>query len=493
MSPLSGDRERGGDVLVAPATPPGASALAVVRLTGPSGATREVARRLAPDFPAEPPPRRALLLRLVDAEGRPLDRGVVLFWAAPHSPTGEEVVEFFCHGSPGVVSGLVDAARRAGARPAERGEFTRRALANGKLDLAEAEGLAALARAESRGAARRALGLVEGALSARVGAARERALDALASLEAALDFAEDVPPEEASRAGREIAAVGEDLASLARAARGAGERRPVVAILGRPNAGKSTLFNALLGSDRAIVTATPGTTRDAISEAVEIAGESVTLLDTAGLREAAEEVERIGVAVATRAGENADLVLYAVDALRGMSEEDEDFLRRGRGESALVVRTKCDLVAGGAGSSASASGGAGAPPGAAAAPAPPAFPFKENLSSSSSSASSSSSSSEVFVSALTGAGLDALRAAIAARLGFVEAEGELLVLARHKEALEAAARLLAEAAALAAGGRDAELVAARVREGLVALGTITGETATEDLLDRIFSTFCVGK
>ncbi|MEO8055272.1 MAG: GTPase, partial [Acidobacteriota bacterium] len=320
MSPLAGDRERGGDVLVAPATPPGVSALAVVRLTGPAGAARAVARRLAPDFPTEPVPRQALLLRLVDAEGRALDRAVVLFWAAPHSPTGEEVVEFVCHGSPGVVLGLVDAARRAGARPAERGEFTRRALAHGKLDLAEAEGLAALARAESRGAARRALGLVEGALSKRVHAARERALDALAALEASLDFAEDVPAGEATRAGAEFSAIASELDALAISARGAGERKPVVAILGRPNAGKSTLFNALVGSDRAIVTATPGTTRDAITETVEIAGESVTLVDTAGLRDATEEVERIGVAVATRAGENADLVLYVVDAHAGVAE-----------------------------------------------------------------------------------------------------------------------------------------------------------------------------
>lgn len=462
MSPLAGDRERGGDVLVAPATPPGVSALAVVRLTGRPDETRAVARRLAPDFPADPVPRQALLLRLVDAEGRALDRAVVLLWAAPHSPTGEEVVEFVCHGSPGVVLGLVDAARRAGARPAGRGEFTRRALANGKLDLAEAEGLAALARAESRGAARRALGLVEGALSARVHAARERALDALAALEAALDFAEDVPPGEATRAGAEFAAIAAELGALAKSARGAGERRPVVAILGRPNAGKSTLFNALVGSDRAIVTATAGTTRDAITETVEIAGESVTLVDTAGLRAEGDEVERIGIAVAERAGENADLVVYVVDGTTGVSEEDEEFLGRGRGEGRLVVLTKADLVA----------------------PAQPAFPFKEDLSS---------SSSELSVSAITGAGLDALRAAVAARLGLVEAEGELLVLARHKEALESAARLLAEAGALAAEGRDAELVASRAREGLVALGAITGETATEDLLDRIFSTFCVGK
>jgi tRNA modification GTPase len=464
MSPLAGDRERGDDVLVAPATPPGVSALAVVRLTGPSARTLAVARRLAPDFPADAEPRRARLVRLVDAAGRALDRGVALFWAAPHSPTGEEVVEIICHGSPGVVTALVDAARRAGARPAERGEFTRRALANGKLDLAEAEGLAALARAESGGAARRALGLVEGALSRRVADARERTLDALAALEGVLDFAEDVESEEAQRAGEELAAVGAELAALAALARATGARRPVVAILGRPNAGKSTLFNALVGSDRAIVTATPGTTRDAISEVVEIAGENVTLLDTAGLRDTTEEVERIGVDVATRAGETADLVLYVIDACVGRSEEDEDFLRRGRGEARLVVTTKADLVA---------------------APPRPAFPFKETPSS--------SSSCDLSVSAVNGVGLAALRAAIAARLGLVEAEGELLVLARHKEALEAAATLLGDAAALAASGRDAELVAARTREALVALGAITGETATEDLLDRIFSTFCVGK
>ena len=481
MSPLAGDRERGDDVLVAPATPPGVSALAVVRLTGPPGRTMAVSRRLAPDFPADAEPRLARLVRLVDAEGRALDRGVALFWAAPHSPTGEEVFEIICHGSPGVVTALVDAARRAGARPAERGEFTRRALANGKLDLAEAEGLAALARAESRGAARRALGLVEGALSRRVADARERTLDALAALEGALDFAEDVEADEARRAGEELGAVGAELASLAASARATGERRPVVAILGRPNAGKSTLFNALVGRDRAIVTATPGTTRDAIAETVEIAGESVTLLDTAGLRDTAEEVERIGVDVATRAGENADLVLYAIDACAGRSEEDEDFLRKGRGADALVVRTKRDLMA---------PRREAAPP--EATPAPVVTPSAPSTFEETSS-SIDARRAALEVSAKTGFGLDALRAAIAARLGLVEAEGELLVLARHKEALEAAATLLADAAALAAGGRDAELVAARTREALVALGGITGETATEDLLDRIFSAFCVGK
>jgi tRNA modification GTPase len=207
----------------------------------------------------------------------------------------------------------------------------------------------------------------------------------------------------------------------------------------------------------------------------------VTLLDTAGLRDATEEVERIGVDVATRAGESADLVLYVIDAVRGTSEEDGDFLRKGRGESAVVVLTKADLVA---------------PPREAAPPEATPTPVvtpSSPLTFEETSSSIDARRAALEVSAKTGRGLDALRAAIAARLGLVEAEGQLLVLARHREALESAARLLGEAAALAAAGRDAELVAARTREALVALGAITGETATEDLLDRIFATFCVGK
>jgi tRNA modification GTPase len=455
---LLADPDRGGDVLVAAATPPGASALAVVRLTGPPGGTLAVARRIAPRLPEAPRPRVATLCRLVSEDGRPLDRALVLFFPAPHSATGEEVVEFFCHGSPAIVAGLLATARAAGARPAARGEFTRRALANGKLDLAEAEGLAVLARAETRGVARQALALVEGELSRRVLAARERMLDVLSGLEAALDFAEDVAAPDARGVSDVLAAVaGEAEALAATAARGGmRDRRKVVAILGRPNAGKSTLFNALVGRDRAIVTAVPGTTRDAISETCEIGGETVTLLDTAGLRATEDEVEKIGVRVAERAGEKSDLVVYLIDAAKGESEEDRGFLRRREGqEGALVVATKLDL----------------APRGH-----PPAV------------------QGAVFVSAVTGEGLEELRVLLASRLGLVQADGELLVLERHREALVSAASCLREAAALAGDLPSApELVAARVREALSALGVITGETATEELLDRIFATFCVGK
>jgi len=488
MAPLVADPDRRGDVVVALATPPGVSALAVVRLTGPPAATLAVAHRIAPRLAEPPRPREATLQHLVGDDGRLLDRALVLFFPAPHSVTGEEVVEFFCHGSPAIVAGLLGAARAAGARPAAPGEFTRRALANGKLDLAGAEGLAALARAESRGAARRALSLVEGELSRRVSAVRERTLDILSELEAALDFAEDVPAVGMRASADALEAVAGEAEKLAAAAARGGERdrRKVVAILGRPNAGKSTLFNALVGRDRAIVTAVPGTTRDAISESCELGGETVTLLDTAGLRSTEDEVEKIGVAVAERAGEKADLVLYVVDASREASEEDEDLLRRGRGEGRLIVGTKADLVA--TALPASCAPDAHVAPAASDVTTPPEFPFKEN------SSSPSPSSYDLCVSAVTGEGLDALCAAIAARLGHVETDGELLVLERHREALASTRVLLREAAELARGpGGAPELVAARVREALAALGAITGETATEELLDRIFATFCVGK
>jgi len=447
---LVADRDRTGDVIVALATPPGVGALAVVRLSGPAGAARAVARRVAPTLPEPPEPRRALFARFVDAEGRPVDEGIVLPFPAPHSATGEEVVEFVCHGSPAIVAALLEASRAAGARPARPGEFTRRALENGKIDLAAAEGIARLVAAESRGTARRALGLVEGDLSRRVGQVRDELLDLLAGVEAALDFAEDVAPV-APRALRDaLGRAAGELESLARGAEGglARGRLPAVAIAGRPNAGKSTLFNALVGADRTIVTPHPGTTRDAVSETVEIGGEAIRLVDTAGLRDTGDEVERIGVDVARRTAERADLVLYLVDGSKTPAPEDRE-AAAGPGDRVVVVRTKADL--------------------------PPAGTWDLPVAAS--------------VSARTGAGLDALRALLLSRLGAVESVGELLVLDRHRDAL-----LRTRSAVLAAADAPGEEIAASLlREALAALGEVTGETATEELLDRIFSTFCIGK
>jgi tRNA modification GTPase len=450
MGALVADSERTADVIVAPATPPGASALAIVRLSGPPGATCAVARRLVPSLPERPEPRRALVARFLDAAGRPLDEGVVLPWAAPHSATGEEVVELFCHGAPAIMAALLEAARAAGARPARPGEFTRRALANGKVDLAEAEGISRLVAAESRGAARRALGLVDGDLSRRVRAVREGILDLLAELEAGLDFPDDVGAKEAGALRTALERPASELRwLLAAAGASAGrERIPTIAVAGRPNAGKSTLFNALLGADRAIVTPHPGTTRDAVTESVDLAGARVRLADTAGLRETGDEVERIGVDVAWRTADLADVVLLVVDGSAPPAPEDRAIAGR-LGDRAVVVRTKADLAL--------------------------FEPWDV--------------AADAVVSARTGAGLDALRTLLLGRLGAAESEGGLLVLDRHREALARAAALL-ESAGTAPGE---EVAASLVREALSALGEITGETATEELLDRIFSAFCIGK
>ena len=290
MAPLVGDAAGAADVLVARATPVGTGALAIVRLSGPPGRALAVARGLAPRLPAEPEPRRAYLSPFLGEEGCEVDEGLVLLFAAPASATGEEVVELQAHGSPAVVEALVRAAVARGARRARPGEFTRRALANGKVDLARAEGIGRLAAALSRGEARRALGLVRGELSRRVETLREELLAALVELEARLDFAEDVAREGEAAVVAGLGGTRERLQGLAdEAGRGRdGAGVPVVVILGAPNAGKSTLFNALVGEDRALVTEIPGTTRDAVSEVVEIDGERVRLVDTAGLRESAD-------------------------------------------------------------------------------------------------------------------------------------------------------------------------------------------------------------
>ncbi|HYN44305.1 MAG TPA: GTPase, partial [Thermoanaerobaculia bacterium] len=341
MAPLVGDTAGDGDVLVARATPLGTGALAIVRLSGPAGRALALAREVAPRIPARPVARMAYLSPFLDQEGGVVDEGLVLWFAAPASSTGEEVVELQAHGSPAVVELLVSSAVSRGARRARPGEFTRRALANGKIDLARAEGIGFLAGAASRGEARRALGLVRGELSRRVGALRDELLGVLVELEARLDFAEDVERTGERTALSRIVSTRSALVVLG-AQTGAGRAGyavPTVAIVGAPNAGKSTLFNALLGEDRALVTEVAGTTRDAVAEVFEVEGERVRLVDTAGLRETTERLERLGVEAAGRAAAGADLLLVVREAggeapLPGSLPE---------GVPVLVLATKGDL------------------------------------------------------------------------------------------------------------------------------------------------------
>ena len=444
MAPLVGDAAGDGDVLVARATPAGAGALAIVRLSGPAGRALALARELAPRIPVRPLARRAYLSPFLDEEGSVVDEGLVLWFASPASATGEEVVELQAHGSPAVVEMLVSSAVTRGARRARPGEFTRRALANGKVDLAKAEGIGLLAGAASRGEARRALGLFRGELSRKVAALREELLGVLVELEARLDFADDVDGSGEGAALSRIVSARSALLQLG-AETGAGrafEAAPTVVIVGVPNAGKSTLFNALLGEDRALVTEVAGTTRDAVAEVFEVEGDRVRLVDTAGLRETTEMLERLGVEAAGRAAAGADLVLVAREA-GGEAPSPGDLPE---GVPVLVLATKADL------------------PG-------------------------ESRDGELRVSARTGEGMIALRREIGVRLAASQGLGVFEALPRQREAL------LRAAAALEGIGPEvpAEIAAGAVRTGLHALGEITGETATEELLDRIFSTFCVGK
>ncbi|HEX3701142.1 MAG TPA: tRNA uridine-5-carboxymethylaminomethyl(34) synthesis GTPase MnmE [Phenylobacterium sp.] len=443
------------DTIFAAATAPGRAALAVVRVSGPKAA--HAVRALAGDLP---PPRRAALRRLFDAEGREIDHAMVLRFAAPASYTGEDAAEFQVHGGPAVVEALVGALTALGLRLAEPGEFTRRAFENGKLDLAQAEGVADLVEAETEAQRRQALAQLGGRLSQVQARWREALTEALALFEAAVDFPdEEVPADVAARARPVLEALAAELeAAAAEVSRGERVREGYrVALIGAPNAGKSTLLNALAGRDAAIVTATPGATRDVIEVPMVLAGYKLLLADTAGLRESAEEIEAEGVRRARAWAEGADLRLWLVD---GASPEPVDAPRELQ-PGDLCVITKRDLPENEAGWRAAEDAGAR---GLAVAPVTARSPndvawLKELLA-------------ERLVEALAGAEPPA-----ATRL-------------RHRELLEAAALRLRQA--LAEADR-LELAAEDVRLAARALDRITGRIDPEAVLGRIFATFCIGK
>ncbi len=500
------------DTIAAIATAPGAAGLAVVRLSG-DAAPAIADRAFRGQAPLAGQPSHTLHHGwAVDAAGSRLDEVVAALFRAPRSYTREHVVEFSCHGGRLPAERVLAALLAAGARLANPGEFTLRAFLNGRIDLAQAEAVADLIHAETEGARELALGQLAGGLSRRIVTLADRVTDAVAEVEARVDFAEDVggievPPQVVhaiQQVGRDLAALLEG-ADWARAVR-EGVRVPIV---GRPNVGKSSLFNALLGEARAIVTDRPGTTRDRVSEAVEIAGVRVTLSDTAGLRESDEPVEAIGIARAQEALAEATLALWVVDGAAPLGEEDHRIAAALEGRRVLVALNKHD---------------AGAVTTAAAVRALPG----------------GARHACVEVSALTGEGLDALRATLARMMGAVplglvppavhagapheahaaaappngdpfaaELAASAVVLAppsvragalaqavsnpRHVEALERARAALGRAGAAARDGLPGELVALELREALAAIGEVTGREVGEDLLDRIFSRFCIGK
>lgn len=445
--------------IVALATPPGRSALGIVRVSGTM--CREIAQRL---LGTALEPRRATT-RALRRKGAIVDRVVATYWAGPSTPTGEDLLELVAHGSPEILREIVEAALEAGARPAAPGEFTRRAFVNGRLDLAQARAVADLIAA--RGASARAAALVrlEGGLSDALDEVRAPILELLAALEVRLDHPEeDIAPLQSADVEAALSSAASRVERLiAGYARGRSRREGArVGLFGSPNAGKSSLLNALLGRKRAIVSAAPGTTRDILEEQAELGGACVTLVDTAGLRAGAEDdAEREGVARAERALESCEVAVLVVDAARALDANDARAhaavaaAAERRGARLIVAHNKMDLAGGSTGS--------------------------EGLR----------------CSALTGEGLAALEAAIASAAGAAPAdEGEnLLDDASQLDALTAAlAEIGAARAEIAARpGAWEDRAADRLRRALILVGVAGGDGAPEAVLDQIFAKFCIGK
>jgi len=433
------------------ATPPGRGAVAIIRLSGPAAgaAVMELAGSV-------PPARHATLRNLYDpADGSVLDRCLILWFPGPDSVTGEDVAELHLHGGLAVSASVVEVlGTLPDMRPAEPGEFTRRAFENGKMDLTEAEAVADLVDAQTRGQQTQALRQMQGALARIYDGWRERLLRSLAHLEADLDFPdEDLPECVAALVEPEISALASEIALHLHDGR-RGERLRAgfqVAILGPPNVGKSSLLNALARREAAIVSERAGTTRDVIEVHLELGGLPVILVDTAGIRESADEIEEEGVRRARRRAADADFKLLVCDA----SAEPDRVLLEMVDDDSLVIANKIDLVS--------------APTGRSNFGQPPA----------------------VEISVKTGQGLDALearlRTVVASRL--TASAEPALTRARHRTALEDCRDCLLRA--IAAG--QPELVAEDVRLAVRALGRITGRVDVEDLLDVIFRDFCIGK
>lgn len=442
------------DVIAAIATAPGRGGIGVVRISG--NALQAYAVGLVP---RPLTPRLAAYTPFLDAAGQAIDEGLALFFPAPHSYTGEDVLELHGHGGPVVMQQLLQRCLELGARLARPGEFTERAFLNGRMDLAQAEGVADLIAASTALAARAALHSLQGQFSQLIQILSKDIVRLRTLLEATLDFPEEeVEFLTVGRAGQQLDAIREQLAATLAATRQGSVLRDgiQVVLIGEPNVGKSSLLNRLAGEDAAIVTATPGTTRDALRLQIDLGGVPVHVIDTAGLRETTDPIERLGIARTWAAIEKADLALLIEDASaenRGSNQPIIDRLPAGLDR--IRVINKIDLEK-------APSRLAGQAAGAA-----------------------------VRVSALTGAGLADLQEAILGHAGWQPSgEGVFTARARHVEALQVAERHLAAAAAL---GNQLELCAEELRLAHEALGRITGAFSADDLLGEIFSNFCIGK
>jgi tRNA modification GTPase len=443
------------DVITAIATAPGRSGIGVVRVSGPA-----LRALVAGVTGGSLPPRRAVVRDFTDAQGEVIDQGIALFFPAPRSYTGQDVLELQAHGGPIVLHLLLQRCLELGARAAQPGEFTRRAYLNDKLDLAQAESVADLIDAATTAAARGAIRSLRGAFSERIGKLARELVDLRTLVEASLDF----PDEEIDLIQRgdgegrlaRLRAKLEDVLSTSRQGSLLREGMHVV-LAGRPNVGKSSLLNRLAGEDLAIVTEIPGTTRDAVRQSINLDGIPVHVIDTAGLRDSRDPVERLGIERTWAAIERADLVLMLLDATQGETTADREILEKlPSGLPRIQVMNKIDLLG----------------------QAPDRAGTGRLVT--------------LRLSAKTGAGLDLLKQTLLESVGWQAGSGEGLFMARerHVQALAQVGRHLQRAA----GSFDKlELFAEELRLAQAALGTITGEFTPEDLLGEIFSRFCIGK
>ena len=458
------------DIIAAIATGHSPTAIGIVRVSGEGCFSlcgkvfRAANGRLFPEQPSH----KLVFGEMLDAQARVIDQGLAVRFPGPHSYTGEDSAEFHCHGSPVVLRELLDALFAAGARQAKAGEFTQRAFLNGRLDLTQAEAVIDLIDAETAAAARNAAAQLDGGLRRVLEPIQDALLGITSRFYAVVDYPdediEDVRPEQVAEALS--SAEGQLTALLATCQRGKVLKSGVrTAIVGRPNAGKSSLLNALAGYERAIVTDIPGTTRDTVEESVLCGGVLLRLIDTAGIRDTEDVVERKGVERSRKALESADLVLAVVDGSVPLTAEDLEVLRLAAGSPRwIAVFSKCDLWD----TKARSMGIVGEGPAPAA---------------------------SVTLSSVTGEGLDSLEKAVSALFpaGDPKEAGSLLTDQRQEDAVRRARGAVRRARTALDSGLTPDAVLTDAEEALDALGELTGRTAKEEIVSRIFSRFCVGK
>jgi tRNA modification GTPase len=464
------------DTIVAIATPPGRGGIGVVRIAGPEAKNIALPMlRLKHDLD----PGRAVFAELIEpstdhvgtaAPGCPaeqssaarIDEVVVTYFAKPHSYTTDDIIEISAHGSPVVLRHIVELALARGARLAEPGEFTMRAFLNGRIDLTQAEAVRDLIDSQTLYQAKVAAQQLEGALSRRLQPVKQKLVELIAVLEAGIDFAEDdISVLPGDQILQRIAAIRAPLEELAAsfAFGNIVHEGFTLAIVGRPNVGKSSLFNCLVERERAIVTATPGTTRDLVTETVAVGGIPVKLVDTAGIRRALDEAESIGIRKSMEALADADLVLVVLDASQSFAAEDQELLRQVAGRPAIVVENKCDLTSS-------------------------KFPVL------------GSQLTQVRTSAITGEGISGLRSEILRHVGGengIQTEAGFLTNARHQSLVQQSMVGLGAAASAVRSRIPHEMLLLDLYNGLRPLDEITGATTSDDILGLIFSTFCIGK